>query len=39
MGGYQKQEKVGREWETEYLKDAMNEAFTLIEKAKERKGF
>ncbi|MBO7353463.1 MAG: nucleotide pyrophosphohydrolase [Lachnospiraceae bacterium] len=34
-----KQEKVGREWETEYLKDAMNEAFTLIEKAKERKGF
>ena len=34
-----KQEKVGREWETEYLKDAMNEAFALIEKAKERKGF
>ncbi|MBO4558783.1 MAG: nucleotide pyrophosphohydrolase [Lachnospiraceae bacterium] len=34
-----KQEKEGREWETEYLKDAMNEAFTLIEKAKERKGF
>ena len=34
-----KQEKAGREWETEYLKDAKNEAFALIEKAKERKGF
>ena len=34
-----KKEKVGREWETEYLKDAMNEAAALIEKAKERKKF
>ena len=34
-----KKEKEGREWETEYLKDAMNEASALIEKAKERKGF
>ncbi|MBO4506147.1 MAG: nucleotide pyrophosphohydrolase [Lachnospiraceae bacterium] len=34
-----KKEKEGREWETEYLKDAMDEASALIEKAKERKGF
>jgi MazG family protein len=34
-----KKEKAGREWESEYLKDAMDEAQTLIKKAKERKGF
>ena len=32
-------EKAGREWQTEYLKDAMNEAESLILKAKERKHF
>ena len=32
-------EKIGREWEADYLEDAMNEAATLIDKAKERKGF
>ena len=34
-----KTEKEGREWEAEYLPDAMNEAAKLIDKAKERKGF
>ena len=34
-----KTEKIGREWESDYLQDAMNEAMTLIERAKERKGF
>lgn len=34
-----KKEKEGREWEAEYLEDAMNEAMTLINKAKIRKGF
>ncbi|MCR5281877.1 MAG: nucleotide pyrophosphohydrolase [Lachnospiraceae bacterium] len=34
-----KTEKVGREWESEYLEDAMNEALTLIDQAKKRKGF
>ncbi|WP_352397552.1 GNAT family N-acetyltransferase [[Clostridium] aminophilum] len=33
------EEKQGREWEAAYLEDALNEAFGLIEKAKERKGF
>ena len=33
------QEKAGREWETDYLKGAMDEASELIERAKERKGF
>lgn len=33
------EEKAGREWQTEYLKDAMNEAEDLISKAKERKHF
>ncbi len=33
------QEKNGREWETEYLREAMDEASKLIDKAKERKGF
>ncbi len=34
-----KKEKVGREWESEYLEKAMNESVGLIDKAKERKGF
>ena len=34
-----KKEKEGREWQTEYLKSAMNESKKLIEKAQERKGF
>ena len=33
------EEKAGKEWQTEYLKDAMNEAEDLILKAKERKHF
>ena len=32
-------EKAGREWESEYLKLAFNEAKALIEQAKRRKGF
>ena len=32
-------EKEGREWQREYLRLAMNEAGSLLEKAKERKGF
>lgn len=41
-GGWVKikeQEKAGSEWETDYLKGAMDEASELIERAKERKGF
>ena len=34
-----KQEKDGREWESDFLEDAMNEAAALIDRAKERKGF
>ncbi len=34
-----KKEKAGREWETEYLEEAMNESAELIDRAKERKGF
>ncbi len=34
-----KQEKDGRQWETAYLEDAMNEAAALIDRAKKRKGF
>lgn len=34
-----KEEKIGREWEGDFLEDAMNEAAALINKAKERKGF
>ena len=34
-----KKEKAGREWEADYLEDAMNESAELIDKAKERKGF
>ncbi|SFL05681.1 tetrapyrrole methylase family protein / MazG family protein/ATP diphosphatase [Lachnospiraceae bacterium KH1T2] len=34
-----KEEKKGREWEDDYLEDAMNEASELINKAKNRKGF
>ena len=34
-----KGEKAGREWESEYLKKAMDEAASLIERAKKRKGF
>lgn len=34
-----KEEKLGREWEAAYLKDAMKEAKQLIAKAQERKGF
>lgn len=33
------EEKAGKEWQTEYLKYAMNEAEDLISKAKERKHF
>ncbi|MCR4789431.1 MAG: nucleotide pyrophosphohydrolase [Lachnospiraceae bacterium] len=32
-------EKAGKEWQTEYLKKAMDESLTLIDKAKERKGY
>lgn len=32
-------EKKGNEWQTEYLKDAINEIEILIKEAKERKGF
>lgn len=32
-------EKAGREWESAYLEEAMNEASALIERAKARKGF
>ena len=32
-------EKVGREWEADYLEPAMREASALIEQAKARKGF
>ncbi|WP_287886141.1 MazG nucleotide pyrophosphohydrolase domain-containing protein [Eubacterium sp.] len=34
-----KKEKEGKEWQGDYLKDAMNETTFLIEKAKKRKGF
>jgi MazG family protein len=34
-----KKEKEGREWEADYLEEAMNESARLIDKAKERKGF
>ncbi|MBR4514209.1 MAG: nucleotide pyrophosphohydrolase [Lachnospiraceae bacterium] len=34
-----KVEKEGKEWQTEYLKKAMDEASGLIETAKKRKGF
>lgn len=34
-----RKEKVGREWEAEYLEAAMNESLGLIDRAKERKGF
>ena len=34
-----KQEKAGREWEADYLPEAMNEASELLEVAKKRKGF
>lgn len=34
-----KKEKEGRGWQDEYLKDALNEARALIDKAAERKGF
>ena len=34
-----KKEKAGREWEADYLEDAMNESAKLIDLAKERKGF
>ncbi|MBE5860830.1 MAG: DUF429 domain-containing protein [Butyrivibrio sp.] len=34
-----KEEKKGREWEADYLEEALNEASELIEKAKERKLF
>ena len=34
-----KEEQIGREWEGDFLEDAMNEAAALIDKAKERKGF
>lgn len=33
------QEKQGREWESDYLEPAMQEASALIEQAKRRKGF
>ena len=32
-------EKAGREWETDYLRDAMEESIELIGRAKKRKGF
>ena len=34
-----KAEKAGREWEDEYLKKAFNEADSLIDTARKRKGF
>ncbi|MBE5870677.1 MAG: tetrapyrrole methylase [Lachnospiraceae bacterium] len=34
-----KEEKAGKEWQEEYLKDAMEESEKLIQKAKKRKGF
>ena len=34
-----KQEKAGKEWTEEYLREAFEEAKELIDKAKERKGF
>ncbi len=34
-----KEEKAGREWQEEYLRDAREEAAALIDKAKQRKGF
>ena len=34
-----KKEKLGREWEAEYIEEALNESVGLIDKAKERKGF
>ena len=34
-----KKEKAGREWEEDYLEEAMNEAAQLIRRAKDRKGF
>ena len=34
-----KEEKAGKEWHDQYLKDAFKEADALIERAKERKGF
>ena len=34
-----KKEKAGREWEADYLEDALNESAALIDRAKERKGF
>ena len=34
-----KEEKVGREWESKYLEDAMKESKQLIARAQERKGF
>ena len=34
-----KKEKEGREWQTEYLKEAFEESQSLIDKARERKGF
>lgn len=34
-----KKEKAGKEWQTGYLKSAMEESVGLIKKAQERKGF
>jgi len=34
-----KLEKIGKEWHTNYLEDAMNESIDLIDQAKIRKGF
>ncbi len=34
-----KEEKAGREWHGDYLKDAFNESQSLIDRAKERKGY
>ena len=34
-----KAEKKGKEWQEEYLKEAFEEAASLIERAKQRKGF
>jgi len=34
-----KKEKAGREWEADYLPEAMDEASELLEVAKKRKGF
>lgn len=33
------EEKAGREWQEQYLKEAFNESSKLIETAKEHKGF